>query len=329
MGNDNHSCLAEWPLNNNNKPPINQELNSWANLPTIVLHDIFSLLNHDDRINASSVCRSWRQALYHPNFWNHVDFHLNPTLQMQKSCYLISACSHLVRHTTINYTSLSMWCVYEFTDLLKRLTTNYNLKSLMLEPSHCHLQEPDNCKANFIEKRIIKPLLSICPRLEALSLGCCEEICNNLTRFLELMANSEHPEKVQTIGFASVKDDPGNYLLIDVNVQLFSSFTNLKIISVDYDYMSDIFLDSLRGAKHLERMVVHIHGLWDGHPGTTDRAWSNFVSQHPKCFLRLTLIHAYEAIHILDQRILHPSMPLSHLKVFFCEAVSFYSIFTY
>lgn len=42
----------------------------------------------------------------------------------------------------------------------------------------------------------------------------------------------------------------------------------------------------------------------------------------PKCELRLNLIHSYVGIEKLDTNILRPSMPLTHLKVLFCETVN-------
>lgn len=62
MGNDNCGCLKAWP---NDKTPMN-DVNGWAFLPTILLHDIFTRLSPADRRKASTVCRNWRQALYHP-----------------------------------------------------------------------------------------------------------------------------------------------------------------------------------------------------------------------------------------------------------------------
>lgn len=96
----------------------------------------------------------------------------------------------------------------------------------------------------------------------------------------------------------------------------------LQVLSVDYDYVSDKFLESLNGASQLTRLIIHLHGFWEEHPGTTNEAWEQFVANHPQCQLRLTLIHAYEAVQNMHDQILHPSMPLTHLKVFFCEDVS-------
>ena len=42
----------------------------------------------------------------------------------------------------------------------------------------------------------------------------------------------------------------------------------------------------------------------------------------PLCELRLNLIHAYVAVQVLDSKILQPAMPLTHLKVLFCEHIN-------
>lgn len=90
---------------------------------------------------------------------------------------------------------------------------------------------------------------------------------------------------------------------------------------MDYDVISDSFLQSLETAMELKRLVVHINGVDDNHPGTTNSAWQKFKMDHVNCELRLTLIHAYREVHKLNI-ILKRHMPLSHLKVFFCEFVS-------
>lgn len=92
-------------------------------------------------------------------------------------------------------------------------------------------------------------------------------------------------------------------------------------MSIDYDQLSDNFLSQLDTAKGLERLVVHLHTIQKDHPGTTDEAWGKFCIQHPECQLRLTIIHAFKDIESLHETVMKPKMPLSHLKVFFCEKV--------
>lgn len=49
----------------------------------------------------------------------------------------------------------------------------------------------------------------------------------------------------------------------------------------------------------------------------------NSVCFSPNVELRLNLIHAYDAVLNLHGSILKRNMPLSHLRVFFCETVSY------
>lgn len=42
---------------------------NWRCLPSVILFHIFSHLPPKDRIAASSACRLWREALFHPNLW--------------------------------------------------------------------------------------------------------------------------------------------------------------------------------------------------------------------------------------------------------------------
>lgn len=87
--------------------------------------------------------------------------------------------------------------------------------------------------------------------------------------------------------------------------------------------MNDGLLKSLKNASELERLVVHVHGIWEGHPGTTEATWMEFKKEHPKCLLRISLIHAFDEVNHFQDQILRNNMPLSHLKVLFCENVSY------
>lgn len=61
----NSSIFGECPRPKKSKP--SEDLNvHWAHLPSLLLHDIFSLLNKQDRKNVSAVCKHWRQNSFHP-----------------------------------------------------------------------------------------------------------------------------------------------------------------------------------------------------------------------------------------------------------------------
>lgn len=38
----------------------------WAHLPSVLLHEIFCLLNKEDKKNVSLVCKHWRENSFHP-----------------------------------------------------------------------------------------------------------------------------------------------------------------------------------------------------------------------------------------------------------------------
>lgn len=64
--------------------------------------------------------------------------------------------------------------------------------------------------------------------MECLNLGLNEELTQNIPEFLRLLKMSR-PEKVLKLGLASIKDDPGNYLIYNCDPTLFSCFINLQV----------------------------------------------------------------------------------------------------
>lgn len=71
-------------------------------------------------------------------------------------------------------------------------------------------------------------LIEQCRRLEALSLGCSEELTVYVGAFLDLLARHQACS-LRYLGLASVKDDPDDYLLLDVDPALFRSFQMLQV----------------------------------------------------------------------------------------------------
>ncbi|KAK9729166.1 F-box-like [Popillia japonica] len=331
MGNDT-GCF--WPKPKKSK--ISNTIESinikytpeWDTLPTIILYDIFSYLPEKDRINASSTCHMWRQSLYHPKFWKDVTFQISSE-NIERAQYLRNTAAHIVNNAVVKFDSLSTACVNEFMLLLREFATNDNLNSLILEPSHCHLEIPQNILDIYTDftSQVYQLLVEICRRrpLQHFSLGLNEELLQHMPKYLQLLAESR-ADKLQTLGLASVKDDPANYLISTCDPILFTPFRELKILSIDYDIVSDTFLESLKAAKKLERLVIHVHGIWNDHPGTTEHTWATFVDDHPNCTVRVSLIHAYDEIYDPEPHFLKKNMPLTHLKVLFCENVNLHLI---
>lgn len=91
------------------------------------------------------------------------------------------------------------------------------------------------CSCTYRFKEGIFPILtylfSICtshkPLLE-LSLGLNEELLQDTTKYLEVLGKLR-PEKLTLLGLASIKDEPGNYLINNCDPALFLPFTKLKV----------------------------------------------------------------------------------------------------
>ncbi|PSN53043.1 hypothetical protein C0J52_03960 [Blattella germanica] len=299
----------------------------WNNLPSVILLEIYSYLPQEDKIRASSTCKHWRYALYHPSFWQSIHFKAKTKDQnsTSRTRYLTDCFAKKLRNATVSFDSMDPLCVQEAARVLQKLCENDHLQRLILIPSHCRFECPGRIdeQKQFFKTHILKPmrlLMEQSHRLEALSLGCSEELTVYVSAFLDLL--TEHQScSLRRLGLASVKDDPDDYLLLDLEPNRFRSLQMLQVLSVDYDYVNDNMLAALCDVR-LVRFIIHVHGIVENHPGTTNSAWTNFSQHNPSCELRLTLIHSYEAVEILHSDILKPSMPLTHLKAFFCEQLN-------
>lgn len=85
---------------------------------------------------------------FHCRFFRDVCFKIT-TLNPQRLHYFANALAPMVRNAKIRFNSLSEFSIYEVGKLLQRMTNNYSIRSLMLEPSHCHMVEPPR---QYIEK---------------------------------------------------------------------------------------------------------------------------------------------------------------------------------
>ncbi|XP_071448888.1 F-box only protein 33-like [Hetaerina americana] len=302
----------------------------WENLPSVILLEIFSYLSHEDKIRASSVCRQWRCTLFHSTFLRSIHFkaRTEDLNSLARTRYLSSCFAKKLRNAIVSLDSLNPLCVREVARVLQKLSENSFVRRLILKPSHCRFECPgiEREKLHFIERNIISPLKTIIKHsreLEALSLGCSEELATYSCILLNLLGRFQS-RSLRQLHLASVKDDPNNYIILDLDYTLFQPFHMLQVLSLDYDYVSDSLLEIFTKPSNggLKCLIIHVHGITKHHPNTSNQAWSLFCQYNPLCELRLTLIHSYDAVEILHSDILRPRMPLTHLKAFFCEQVN-------
>lgn len=132
--------------------------------------------------------------------------------------------------------------------------------------------------SNFLFTLLIKTIVKIIETsncLEALSLGCTEELTANADLLLEPL-RLHHAKRLTHLSLASVKDDPDCYNVYKLDSYIFNSFIRLSILSLDYDFVNDTLLNSLDN-ECMQRLVIHVHGWKNDYPGTTNAAWQAFV----------------------------------------------------
>ncbi|XP_076169743.1 F-box only protein 33 [Ptiloglossa arizonensis] len=297
----------------------------WNNLPSVILQEIFSYLPHNSRLKASQVCKNWRYALFHPSFWKKITFALEYEDSISWARFLGESFGLSVQDVTIRCDKPNH-SADETLALLKKLSCNSQLRKLFLESSSSSFEYEDDEDINGHVTPLIKPLVKIIETsncLEALSLGCIEELTASADVILEPL-RLHHAKHLSVLSLASVRDDPDDYDFLELGLDyelFFNSFIRLSILTLDYDFISDSLLKALDTGT-MERLVIHVHGWNEHYAGTTDSAWQIFVQKNPKCELRLNLLHSYVGIDMLHSDILRRSMPLTHLKVLFCENIN-------
>lgn len=105
-----------------------------------------------------------------------------------------------------------------------------------------------------------------------------------------------------------------------MNLKVIQFFLILKVLSLDYDTLNDDILRALQ-ILPLKTLMICVHGYDREQPEISNSAWEAFSSKFKNIKLILTLIYAYEAVEVLQHSILRRSMPLTHLRVLFCNYV--------
>lgn len=132
-----------------------------------------------------------------------------------------------------------------------------------------------------------------------------------------------HAPTLHTLHLASVKEDSQNYGIVDLSPSDLTPFRCLRVLSLDYDYLTADVLLSVTDpdCAGLRSLLVHVHGVEPDHPHVDNATWRQVRQVCPKLEMHLTLLHSYEGVGVLTS-ILQPSMPLVALRQYFCSRVS-------
>ncbi|CAC5396913.1 FBXO33 [Mytilus coruscus] len=304
---------------------------NWSSLPSVLIVDILSYLSHKDRLNASSSCKRWRNCLFHPLFWQKINFRTSYS-DRQRTKFLTDRCGRFVRQVVINFDSHNHKEVRECSQILDVLCGNKNLTSFSLLPSSCHIEWPDTQSTYFIDRFLdcIESIIKNSKKLKHFSLGFAEELLEHSSIILDLLGRN-CSRMLESLHIASIKEDSENYGIIDLSASQFLTFTALRHLSVDYDHMSNELLSAFSsGCKNrLETLVVNVHGIDSEHEKVTNYSWVAVRKNCPKLEVTVNLIHSYDGVQgLLD--ILQPALPLTCFRQMFCtdlnpSAINYFS----
>lgn len=116
----------------------------WNNLPSLTLHQVFTYLPPESRVAASSTCKHWRTALYHPLFWRSLALDISST----ESSYsdVKSKVEHanehlvtLVHNFRLTFDARSTQCFKLASSVIKTLLDNQLLKNVEIKLSNSEL----------------------------------------------------------------------------------------------------------------------------------------------------------------------------------------------
>ncbi|XP_053675918.1 F-box only protein 33 [Anopheles nili] len=299
---------------------------NWGQLPALAISNIFQCLNHQDRLRASTACWHWRSTIFQPRFFKRIQFNVARE-QNRKNSFFLEKLAHIVSEVKIAFDSCNLYDVEQAAEILYKLSKSSRLLSISILPKYATLVTPGSfCSEDewdYVLKLFVQPLMSLLsrknPPLQALDLGGSEILSLHAPDFLHCISK---PQCLERLVLASVKQDPGHYALQLIEPALFEKCSSLQVLSLDYDSMCEELLHTLH-LLPLRQLIVHVHGInEEDHFGLSENAWTSFRNSNPQTELHLTLMCAYEAVDMLHSHIFRRSMPLTHLKVLFCEKMN-------
>jgi F-box domain len=116
----------------------------WDRVPSVVLHEIYKLLDTEDKLRASSTCRHWRQVFYQSFAPTGITFRVRTSDQnsCDRSQFLASCWGNRLRNAVVEFDSTDAATAEKVADVLQYLGGSCHLRQLSLRPSHCIMEVP-------------------------------------------------------------------------------------------------------------------------------------------------------------------------------------------
>ncbi|XP_033158388.1 F-box only protein 33 [Drosophila mauritiana] len=304
---------------------FSQRQPEWHTIPSVALSHIFDYLNPQDRRSAAGVCFSWRHAFFQKRYFRNFRFQLDVGCDDQLAFFHRSM-ANLARELIVVFDFQNAFHIQKMRHLLYKVARCDNIQKLRFQTHNVGLVAIGNMQSEHllaIEQCFVEPLTLILSRkrqpCQLLDLGAIEALSYYGHDFLNAMGK---PQELLQLTLASIKYDPSHYPILSLDSTLLQKCAALQVLSLDYDTLSDELLHTIQ-VLPLRKLLIAVHGLDSKeYPDVSETAWSNFSDHFSSIELVLTLVYAYEAIALLQHRVLRRNMPITHVRLLFCEKMN-------
>ncbi|XP_050541769.1 uncharacterized protein LOC126905776 [Daktulosphaira vitifoliae] len=305
-----------------NKKKNERESVRW--LPESILLNIYSYLSPKNVLKASTVCVHWRHIFYkHFIHYLHVKImpELNGSIDEKRLEYLKTSIITIVQDVCISFDTCDQQCFEWALEFIKQLQSSLVLKNLKINPLHCELfydlpQEDINHQWSLSRQLEdeIKRLMRRIKNLEGFSYGF--KTFHPWQKLIFYL--SKNSQKLKSLNLAGILEPAEIPQHKSINIyDYFKSFNFMQVLSLDYTRNTFELLTALHNMPLLEILELFIHDDIDMQH--EDVFWKKLKENCPKLELRIAVIECSLVTQQLHLKLLSPSMPLTHLKVLFCE----------
>lgn len=305
----------------------------FADVPQIALVEIFSYLNLHDLCSASSSCKSWRQIFYHPKLWSSKPYRCLRLVLLDRhndlySCrYLTNNFLHLARSIELRFDPTDINIVKDILQIIETIgCTNRQLKILRFLPvsARCALSENEQPLIPLCDKivHLLKQVIQSNHSIEILSFGCWHESLYRVDELVKLLGQREN-SSIQQLHLASIKNNEIQSIShIQLSSESFLTLTQLHTLSIDSTYLTNEFLKCFaQQGTSLQRLIVHVCEFRSDIQPIDESVWQSVSQILPNLRVAVHMINAHETFRKYS-RVLRPSMPLSHLRMYFCSSLN-------
>ncbi|XP_017844509.2 LOW QUALITY PROTEIN: F-box only protein 33 [Drosophila busckii] len=295
---------------------------AWEKIPAVALNQIYDYLSFEDLKVVSTCCWSWRTNFFQRRYFKNFRFHIDVALDDQLAFFHCFMCN-LAQEVSISFDLNNAGQAQKMRRLLNKVARSDNIRALRLQTSNVGVASAANSLTDNVvamEQTFIEPLRLLLSRVsqpcQILDLGAIEALTYYGDDLLQALAN---PQELLELTLASIKYDPSHYPILTLDTSLLQKCAGLQVLSLDYDSLNDEMLHTIQ-VLPLRKLLIAVHGLdSEEQAGACDAAWVRFSEHFENIQLVLTLIYAYEAVEQLEVSILRRHMPVTHIRLLFCE----------